>query len=199
MDSSGFGAYAMYHALWLHFTGSYDYFKYHGKTKVDKEKFSLRKDKYGFYKLSRKYSMEELKQFFLANFLQGNGKWVGELTGPVGEDIYKKWQKRNQSLSYVFQNDIIYLFNKVKSPNDLIEVKQGQHPILLSETMSGTIAIETLIILNDIMNFFPMWRKKVDDDIIFPEYIRRCEKYSPFIVYDKNKFKEILKKELKNL
>jgi hypothetical protein len=52
-------------------------------------------------------------------------------------------------------------------------------------------------ILNDIMNFLPMWSKKITDDVVWPTYKRKIEKYTPFIVYDKEKFKESLKESLK--
>jgi hypothetical protein len=42
-----------------------------------------------------------------------------------------------------------------------------------------------------------MWDKKIDDDIIWPDFKLKCEKYTPFLHYDKNKFKEILKEKIK--
>jgi hypothetical protein len=191
-ENSGFAAFSLYNALKTHFTSkSYDFFKYNGKTNVSQETFMKRKDKYSFYKLSRKYSLEELRNFYLSNFVYGESTWVGEMTGPDGESIYKKWQKTNQSLTYVFENDIIGLLDE--SPNEMLIVRNGQHPKLLREVMAGTIPVETLCILNDIMNFFPMWDKKISDDIIWPNWRLKCEKYTPFIQYDKVKFKNILK------
>jgi hypothetical protein len=42
-----------------------------------------------------------------------------------------------------------------------------------------------------------MWSKKIDDTIIWPEFERKCLKYTPFLEYDKAKFKAILKESLK--
>jgi hypothetical protein len=42
----------------------------------------------------------------------------------------------------------------------------------------------------------PMWKKKVEDDIIFPEFVKSCEKYSVFLSYDGQKLKRILKEKL---
>ena len=194
---SGYEAYKLFNAIKLHFTtDSYSFFKYNGKTNVTKEQFAVRKDKYSFYKLSRKYSIADLKNFFIANFIVKDFSWVGEIANEEGEDNYRKWQKRNQSLTYVFQQDILHLMDSVNTPDDLLKVKFGQHPNLLIQTMQGEIAIETLVILNDIMNFFPMWNKKISDDIVWPTYKRKCEKYSPFLFYDKSKFKSILKENL---
>lgn len=198
-ENTGFAAFALYNALKLHFTSdSYDYFKYNGKTNVSRDSFSNRKDKYSFYKLSRKFSLDELKGYYVANFLEHNDKWVGDMTGPIGEENYKKWQKRIHSLTYTFENDIVRLLDQVNSPNDLLSVKSGEYPKLLQSAMQESIGLETLIILDDIMNFFPMWKKKIDDDIIWPSWKRTCEKYKPFLMYDKVKYTNILKQRLKD-
>jgi len=192
-ENTGFEAFALYNALKTHFTSSsYDFFKYNGKTNVSKDSFMKNKAKYQFYKLSRKYSLEQLRNFFLANFIYGDSTWVGEMLGPEGDKAYSKWQKTNQSLTYVFENDIIGLVGN-DAPEQMLVVNDGQHPKLLREVMSGTIAIETMVILNDIMNFFPMWNRKISDDIIWPNWRLKCEKYAPFVTYDKVKFKNILK------
>ena len=49
-----FEVYQKYLALRTHFkSDSYDYFRYHGKLKGNRDKFETRKDKYHFYKLSK--------------------------------------------------------------------------------------------------------------------------------------------------
>ena len=198
-EGTGFAAFALYNALKLHFTStSYDFFKYHGKTNVSRDTFLKRKDKYSFYKLSRKYSLDELRNFYVANFVYGDSTWVGEMTGPSGEDVYKKWQKISQSLTYNFESDIVRILEQVNSPDELMKVKSGEYPDLLVGAMQNSISIETLVILNDMMNFFSMWDKKISDDIIWSTWKLKCEKYAPFITYDKVKFKNILKEAITN-
>ena len=195
-ENTGYAAFAMYNSLKLHFTSkSYDYFKYHGKTNVSSVTFLKRKDKYTFYKLSRKYSFDELRDFYVANFLEGD-KWVGDMV-KEGEEVYKKWQKTQQSLTYTFENDIIYLLSNGGSPDEMLEVKPNGYPILMRMTQLKQVSLETLVILNDLLKFFPMWTKKIDDDILWPDFKMKCEKYTPFLNYDKVKFKEILKEKIK--
>lgn len=191
--TTGYEAFTLFHALKLHFTSNYDFFKYNGKVKLSKENFEHNKAKYSFYKLSRKYDVLDLRNFYVANFLESDIHWIGDIANENGEDNYLKWQKRNQSLTYRFKEDIINLFDSVEKPNDILKVSNGQYPLLLTKAMSGTIAIETLVILNDLMGFFPMWTNKITDDIVWPTWKRRVEKYSPFMNYDKEKFKQILK------
>jgi hypothetical protein len=195
-ENSGYAAFTLYNSLKLHFTSkSYDYFKYNGKTNVSTETFLKRKDKYTFYKLSRKYGVEQLKDFYVANFLQGD-KWVGDMAKD-GEEVYTKWQKTQQSLTYTFENDILFMLAEGNSPDSVLKVKSNEYPLLMRMTQLNQISLETLVILNDILNFFPMWDKKIDDDILWPDFKMKCEKYTPFLHYDKKKFKEILKEKIK--
>lgn len=197
-EGSGFSAFAIFNAIKLHFTSdSYDFFRYNGKSNVTKQNFANRKDKYSFYKLSRKYRNEDLMNFYIANFLVKDVNWIGDITGVEGEENYKMWQKRNQSLNYRFKEDIMYLMDKVSIGSDMIKVKDGQYPLLLNETMQGAVTIETLSILNHMMGFFEMWNKKISDTIIWPTWKRKCEKYTPFIHYDESKYKETFKEAIK--
>ena len=195
-EHHGYSAYVLYMAMKLHFTSpSYDYFKYHGKTNVSESTFLKRRDKYSFYKLSRKYNLEELKTYYVANFLEGDVNWVGSISGADGEACYQKWQTRVQRLTYQFEQDIIFLF---ESSGNFLHVDNGDYPYLLKMMMQGEVMVETVAILNDIMGFFPMWEKKISDDIVWPNWKLRIEKYTPFIQYDKAKFKAIVKEQYEN-
>ena len=201
-ENTGFAAYALWNALKLHFTSdSYDYFKYNGKTNVSKSTFSTNKSKYHFYKLSRKYNLEELKDFYVANFIQGKGDWVGDLLQD-GDENYTKWQKTQQSLTYTFENDIMYMFDSVDGAefwhiDDYFKPIDGGWPMLITKMMHDKIKLETVCILIDIFDCMPRWEKQITDDIIWPTHRRIIKKYTPFINYDKQKFKEILKEKIK--
>ena len=193
-EHNGYSAFALYNALKLHFSSpSYDYFKYHGKTNVSKQSFTIRKDKYHFYKLSRKYSnKEDLINFIVANFVEDETSWVGNLLTEEADNNFRKRQKVIQSLSYTFQNDCKDLFDDCKEPNELLSTN-GDYPILLTRTLQKDVQIETLCILNQILNFLPMWDKKITDTIRWPEYRRKLLKYAAFLPKDSVKYKLILK------
>ena len=66
-----FDAYRTYLALKNHFSKpNYDYIKYAGKTRASIESFNKRKDRYWYEKLSRQKSDEDIKNFFIANFVE---------------------------------------------------------------------------------------------------------------------------------
>ena len=196
-ENTGFAAYALWNALKLHFTSdSYDFFKYHGKTNVSKQTFTTNKSKYQFYKLSRKYELEELKNFYIANFIQGNADWVGDLI-QNGDDNYTKWKKTQESLTYTFENDVTYLFDTY-APGEMFKIV-GNYPNLLKELMQGKIHIETLLYMNMIMGFLPNWKKQIQEDIVWPEWELKLRKYQPFIFdqYKIQKFEDILREKIR--
>jgi hypothetical protein len=201
-ENTGFAAYALWNALKLHFTSdSYDYFKYNGKTNVSKQTFTTNKSKYHFYKLSRKYNLEELKDFYVANFIQGKGDWVGDLLQD-GDENYTKWQKTQQSLTYTFENDIMYMFDSVDGAefwriDDYFKPIDGGWPMLITKMMHDKIKLETVCILIDIFDCMPKWEKQITEDIIWPTHRRIIKKYTPFISYDKEKYKQMLKEKIK--
>lgn len=196
-ENSGFAAYAMFNALMLHFqSDSYDYVKYNGKTRVTKQNFLTRKDKYSFYKLSRKYSLPDLKNYYVANFLEKEIQWIGEITGPEGEENYRKWQKRIQSLSYIFRNEISKIYENGPLKNSL-RVNNKEIPILLSDWMQKKVCIETVLILDNLMPFLQVWYDEIAEDIIWPKYQLKLKKYKSFLNYDTQNFKTILEEVTK--
>ena len=63
---TGYEAFCLFSSLKLHFTqDQYDFLKYRGKTRTSVEAFENRKDKWQYYKLSRRCSSEQMMQDFL--------------------------------------------------------------------------------------------------------------------------------------
>jgi hypothetical protein len=192
---TGYEAFGIYQSLKLHFTQeSYDFFKYNGKTNVSVNAFENRKDKYHFYKLSRKYTnKEDLTDFIVANLLVSDRLWVGDLLSEDADVRYKSRQKVLQSLSYVFENDCRTLFEG-RNANDILKVDDGDYPVLLRKALRHEISIETICLLNKIINFIPKWDKQISDTIRWPDYRKKLIKYASFLPQDIVKYKLLLKK-----
>ena len=193
---TGYETFEIYQALKLHFTSdSYDFFKYNGKTNVSVSAFENRKDKYHFYKLSRKCTnRDDLINFIVANFVEDEKSWVGNLLMEEADINYRKRQKVIQSLSYTFENDCKVIFEDCASDPNTVLKTDGDYPVLLTKTLRKETQIETLCILNEILGFFPMWSRKITDTIRWPEYRKKCIKYTAFLPKDVVKYKLILKR-----
>ena len=81
--------------------------------------------------------------------------------------------------------------------SDLLLHTDGEYPTLLDMVLYAEIKDETLCILNSLMGFLPMWQRKITDNIRYPSLHRKWIKYTPFIMFDRNKFREIALKELR--
>jgi DNA-binding transcriptional regulator/RsmH inhibitor MraZ len=133
--------------------------------------------------------------FIVANMVEDENSWVGNLLQEPAEVNFRKHQKVIQSFSYTFENECRSLFEGTTNPNDII-MTDGVYPVLLTKTLRSEVSIETLCVLNGILNFFPMWAKRIDDTIRWPEFRRKCVKYASFLPKDDVKYKLILKKVL---
>ena len=60
---------------------------------------------------------------------------------------YVEYCKRRQSLKYTYQNDLVDLLRKGKDIDDILNVKDGQHPLLLKQFFGKNVDIETMVIL----------------------------------------------------
>ena len=194
---TGYEAYELFQALKRHFTQEkFDFFKYRGHINTSKEAFENRKDKWHFYKLSRKFgTKQELTDFLIANFLDNENIWVNNLLVEEANIKYIEYKKVMQSLAYTFENDCISLFEDCKEPNDLL-VTKGDYPILLTKALRKEIHIQTLVLLNIILGFVPMWSKTITDTIRWPNYHMKMLKIASFLPQDSVRYKLILKKVL---
>lgn len=181
-----YNIYVYYLALKRHFTSNYDFFKYNGKVKANAQSFENRKDKFFFYKLSKK---SEAKDYILANMIVDPSMWIGDMLEEKAQQNYTSWAKRIQSLSYSFKRDLNELNEKFDSN---IVVDNGQHPQLLTLYMQEKISPETLVILDDLTKCFIYWDKKIHEKLIFPHINTFVSNYRPFLEYDKDKMRKIV-------
>jgi hypothetical protein len=182
-----FDAYKMYLAVKQHFNREgYDYFKYNGKVNAKITSFEHRKDRIFYSKLKKK---KDLEGFLVANCLEDKKVWIKQLITPSADNIYNQWIKRQQSISYIFKQEINGLPDDL---NLLLDVNDS-HPTLLQLYMSGDICTETLIIMDRCINFFNHWNTVIEENVVWPEIHQRCNKYAPFMKYDLNACKKMLK------
>jgi|TARA_A200000159_G_scaffold164783_1_gene196233 hypothetical protein len=186
----GYDAYLLYLGIKLHFNSAgYNFVKYNGKVKADLPSFLKRNDKFHFAKLSRKYK-EELKHFYIAN-LSVKDMWAGEMLENESHKRFTEWKKRNQKMSYLFDLDVSRLLDK-KSIQEVLTVKNGQHPYLLKQYMAKNVSIETMCILDDVTGYSKKWNDLITETIVYPEVIAKIQKYKSFLNYDFPKFKQQL-------
>jgi hypothetical protein len=189
-----FEVYSNFLCLKNHFTKkTYDVIKYNWKTRTSIASFNKRKDRYFYERLSRKKNELEIKEFFISNFVECSNPqnvYIADLMRD-GEEVYTNWKKRNQSLSYIFKDEISTFLSK-DNFNDVFSCKYGQHSTLIKKYLQKSICIETMVILDYILNYVKDYDKMLDDPIW--EFVSmRIHKYKPLINIDVEKYTKLLK------
>ena len=181
--------YQMYCALKAHFgRGDYDFVKYNGKSSATKSSFWKRNDRHFFVRTSRKYKDKDIiKDYLLSNFIKNQKGWLGDFN----DENYVEWKKRMQSLTYTFKEEMTPLVEDIEL-NNIFEIPESSHPILLKEYLGNRISIEAMIILDDLVQYTKNWDKKLSDDVIWPSVNKMIKNYKKFLTFDRNRCKMIL-------
>ena len=191
--SQAIDIYLKYCAMKAHFgKGNYDYVKFGGKSKVSRDSFWKRKDRYFFVKIGRKYDanlIDSVDDYLLANFIVENKGWVGNFS----DENYYKWKNRMSRLTQIFENEITPLLNNFKNVGKyLFVVPEDSHPKLLKEYLGKRISLETMVILDDLMDYSLKWDKLLGDDIIWPKTKKLIKNYKKFLTFEQKECKMIL-------
>ena len=199
-----FEAYLQFLALRFHFEGtfvgdhkggSYDYFKHKGKVRrISEEKFNKRGEKTIFINLSNKFSDEQILDYYLANFIRG-AKWIMEFN----QENWADHMKIVQSLQYFYENDIEKLLTFVDDFDILFKCDNGNHPKLIKSYLGKKINLETLIILEKILEYRSTFDKEITETYIWPKVSRLILKYQPFMRISTRKYRMITLTKVKEL
>ena len=176
--------YLMYCAMKAHFGKSdYDFVTYKGKTRIKRDTFYKRKDRSFFVKLSRKYKTEqEIKNYFIANFIKNKKGYIANFS----DENYESWKLKRQGFFDLFEVEMKPL---VEAFEDLFRIENKQHPKLMREFLGGRVSLETVIILDELVNFDPNWNRELEDDIIWIDLRNLMDNYERFLTIDQEQYK----------
>ena len=196
---TAFEAYEAYIALKKHFDhkSSYDFFKYHGKMKLNKSSFDTRRDKFYFKKIANLFPMrDDLVNFYVSGFIRNPKMWIRDFVGVEADNFYIKWKAYQESLGYNFQQDVTRVYELCDGDwVSTLRCNGGQHPELLNYYTNNEIQMESMIGLNVVLSFFDDLNNTIDDPIIWPGLYKTFTQYQPFLRIDPKRYKKIVKGE----
>ena len=194
-----FDCYKTYIALKSHFTkDSYDYQRYGNRLpRLKVNSFYKRKDRFFFEKMSRDFPDKEIEEFFIANFTSKTDPESVYMADIIknGRNTYMDWQKRNQSLSYIFKEEVKNIFNK-QLVDDVFNCSKG-HPSILKSYLGGDTSLETMVICDIIFEYGKNFDKRLNDPV-WETVSRKIKKYKPFLNINVPRYKKILKEVVIN-
>ena len=176
--------YLMYCAMKAHFSkNDYDFFTYKGKSRVPRNSFYKRKDRIFFVKLSKKYEeYEDIKNYLVANFIVEKQGYVANFN----DENYETWKEKRNNFYDIFTEEIRPF---VKNFNQIFEVKNSEHPLILKEYLGKRVSLETLIILDELVGLTKTWNRRMAEDYIWYDLKKLMKNYKRFLTIDKNQYR----------
>jgi len=202
-----FKAWKTYQAMYLHFTGSYDYFKYYGNaswgTIMSMEKYFAKFEhktgfswQRGFFtSLGKKMTKEhDLIYYYLSQLTRGKN-YPSEFL----DDYYDEYRIKMESFSLHFQRNMKVVVEYMKEYdmkfNDLFECDGINHPPILKLLLGEDISLETFTVLDIILGFTNIVDKKLIDPI-WRDQKTLCYNYKPFLEVNVDEKRRLIRKVL---
>ena len=187
-----FRAWKTYHGMYLHFTGSYDYFKYFGNapwgTLASMEKYFAKFEhqtgfswQRGFFtSLGKKMIKEhDLIYYYLSQLTRGKN-YPSEFL----DDYYDEYRIKMESFTLHLQRNMKVVVEYMKEYdlkfNELFECDGINHPPILKLLLGEDISLETFTVLDIILGFTNIVDKKLIDPI-WRDQKTLCYNYKPFL------------------
>ncbi len=195
---SGWEFFKIHKALDLHFHDEkYDVIKYNGAINVNPEAYGVRNDQYRFdYYGNKFFNKTKAAHFCIANFVGLHDNFV---YAPYedAENYHLHWRRIQESISKVFGDDLRKIKDRAGDMDLFSKTKSGNLPPIVQMIKARFITFETAAILErEVQKFLTTSREMCNNDPYMSRIMLICEKYVPFVNYDKAKINQIAK-ELK--
>jgi len=202
-----FRAWKTYHGMYLHFTGSYDYFKYFGNaswgTITSMEKYFAKFEhqtgfswQRGFFtSLGKKMTKEhDLIYYYLSQLTRGKN-YPSEFL----DDYYDEYRIKMESFTLHLQRNMKVIVEYMKEYdlkfNELFECDGINHPPILKLLLGEDISLETFTVLDIILGFTNIVDKKLIDPI-WRDQKTLCYNYKPFLEVNVDEKRRLIRKVL---
>lgn len=188
-----------YRGIKFHFQGRYDYFKYHGKLLDESTIKDLRSSKEFSYcdRIQRGRTKGEIIGLIISNILYDSDVWLDYISDDSGQDVYNRWQKVQDSFSYIFMKDLKVLMKDPKPFNKYFQPSNESYPDIVQCAITNTISLETVVVLDSMLKFMNNLKKPYSGDFMFDNLALKVKSYDPFFMkyhmFDENKLEEFKK------
>jgi len=185
MSIQSYKFYKIYSAVNLHFTSSYDIFKYKGKTRtISGDAFDKRSDKSRFSYFAKFINSDKhALQFCVFNFLY-NTDWLYKDYASANDKYFEKnkfYSTFTRNITNDFDTIESIRKNKDVSFESLFEeTRTGNPPPILQLLWKNDISIEFVCLCDATYHLFEQLKNSKDP--LVKEEVRKICKYSPFVV-----------------
>jgi hypothetical protein len=199
-----FKAWKTYMGMYLHFTSTYDYFKYYGNaswgTIASMEKYFAKFEhqtgfswQRGFFtSLGKKYVIElDLIYYYLSQITIGK-MYPTEFL----DDYFIDYKNKMESFSLHLQRNMKVVVEYMKEYdlkfNELFECEGINHPPILKLLLGDDISLETFTVLDICLDFTKVLNDKLIDPI-WRDQRTLCYNYKPFLEVNVKEKRKLIK------
>ena len=97
-------------------------------------------------------------------------------------------------MTYLFKEEIESIFTK-ENFEKMFDISANCHPEILKLYFSKELSLETMVILDMILEYVKRFDKKLTDPV-WESVSLRIKKYKPFLNIDVDRYKKILKENV---
>ena len=195
--TSGYDLFKYNKAVKLHFsTKKYNIFDYNGNTLgVSFENFLAARDYNVYNAIARKFDSDLASiQFLVANYVYQNDP-IHNIAS--SERNFILWNKRKQSITNTFKNDIdniILVMEKKNLTYEQMKDSSKDIPELFKMYLKQEVTIESMHILNKFSLFLEGWKPTLE--LVWSKDLLIIEKLERFVKYKEEVMKKILEDTL---
>ena len=182
-----FDTYGIYNAIKLTYddSSSYDWFKYGGGIKKNKETFLKRKDKNHYYVIAKKcdYDKDIIVDFFFVTLYSDPTIWPGKIETP---DVWESFKKYKENFKVNFTNEAIQVMKYMSvngiSTLEALSSQQDTPPKLMEFIYSGRFTPMVFHGINRGTKLLDSWI--MHDEVVKPfldKPMKRLETFDKFI------------------
>ena len=86
-----------------------------------------------------------------------------------------------------------YLYDKYDTLENVLEVENGQHPVILKEYLGKNVTAETIIAFDLMFGVFGDYDELIQEQFIWPQHKKKLTKLKPFIEYERDKLRTVMR------
>ena len=143
-----------------------------------------------------------LFKFLVSNFSKEETVNPRGLLGNQAEENYSQWKKNKQSITRVFDQELKKCLDIYNSFGIMfLKESESKHPPIVTLIQQGKLSIESAVILDHYLNWIDYVNREAElyDSWVWPRISKRLRKCQPFIKFDEDKCKNILKNRVESV
>jgi hypothetical protein len=180
-----------FQAVKLHFSSkNYNYNKYEGKVKK-----SNYKDIIPYSMIAKGKYKTDFPDFFIPGLFQNPKSNIENFLSEDYMNTWKYWISYQRAPQYYFERELLevrdYLEKNKLKFDSMFSVKVNEIPIIYKFIVKNQVSPQTLLYLNQVIEFIDRIDSHITETILFPKVQNRLKKLRTFL---KPKEKETLKK-----